>query len=83
MEIVDDSCGVLVPPNDPDALARALGRLCVELGLRRSLSAGAPQRARFLCDPEKQMKALEQTLRAAAFRYGQPMESKKTAFCNS
>src|SRR5579859_147940 len=74
LEIVDSSCGTLVPPNDPDALARALGRLCAETDFRSALSAEAPQRARFLCDPEQQMKVLEQMLRTAVFRFGQQME---------
>ena len=64
IEIVDDSCGVLVPPGDSEALARALERLIVDRGLRAKLAAGAPARARHLSDPATQMSRLAQALRA-------------------
>jgi glycosyltransferase involved in cell wall biosynthesis len=50
-EIVNDECGLLVPPDDAQALAEALGRLIDDPGLRRSLGAAGPKRARSLCDP--------------------------------
>ena len=58
LEVVDDSCGVLVPPGDPDALAGALTGLVADPARRRSLSAGGPSRARSLCDPEAALSRL-------------------------
>ena len=62
IEIVDDSCGVLVPPGDAEALARALERLIVDRGIRARLAAGAPARARHLSDPATQMFRLADAL---------------------
>jgi glycosyltransferase involved in cell wall biosynthesis len=64
IEIVDDSCGVLVPPGDAGALARALEPLIVDAGVRATLAAGAPARARHLSDPATQMRRLAETLTA-------------------
>ena len=50
-EIVDDSCGVLVPPGDAPALATALRRLIQEREFRLNLGTAGPQRALALCDP--------------------------------
>jgi glycosyltransferase involved in cell wall biosynthesis len=50
-EIVDDSCGMLVPPGDASALAVALRRLIQERALRLSLGTAGLARARSLCDP--------------------------------
>lgn len=57
-EIVDDSVGILVPPDDPPALADALRRLVDDPDLRSSLGAAGPARARELCDPAGQMRKL-------------------------
>lgn len=40
-EIVDDSCGLLIPPRDPDALAEAIRRLAGDASLYLRLCAGA------------------------------------------
>jgi glycosyltransferase involved in cell wall biosynthesis len=64
MEIVDDSCGVLVPPGDARALAAALERLIVDRPFRATLAAGAPARARRLSDPATQMLRLADALTA-------------------
>ena len=63
MEIVDESCGVLVPPGDIDALARTLRDLVVDRERRESLAAAAPARAKRLCDPATQLAALHALLR--------------------
>ena len=61
-EIVDETCGVLVPPQDTAALTGAL-RLLIEDGPRRArFSRGAPARARTLCDPEVALQRLGQVL---------------------
>ena len=57
-EIVDDSCGVLVPAGDPAALARSLADLLGDPGRRTALGACGPARARALCDPARQLRAL-------------------------
>lgn len=57
-EIVDESCGILTPPGDGPALARALSRLLGDVGERLRLGAAGPARARLLCDPERQLHAL-------------------------
>ena len=62
IEIVDGSCGVLVPPGDPEALAAALERLIVDRPFRATLAAGAPARARLLSDPATQMFRLADAL---------------------
>jgi glycosyltransferase involved in cell wall biosynthesis/2-polyprenyl-3-methyl-5-hydroxy-6-metoxy-1,4-benzoquinol methylase len=54
MEIVDASCGILVPP-DARALAEALRELVDDDGKQARLSRGGPSRARALCDPEARM----------------------------
>ncbi|HEY0404492.1 MAG TPA: glycosyltransferase family 4 protein [Pyrinomonadaceae bacterium] len=65
LEIVDDTCGVLVPPGDASALAEALRRLVEERDERARLGSAGPQRARELCDPATQMKQLHATLSRA------------------
>lgn len=61
-EIVDPSCGILVPPEDPAALADALRRLVDEPGLRARLGAAGPAHARALCDPPRQIARLREAL---------------------
>jgi glycosyltransferase involved in cell wall biosynthesis len=52
VEIIDDACGVVVPPNDPAALAGALASLLDDPETRARLGETGPARARELCDPE-------------------------------
>jgi glycosyltransferase involved in cell wall biosynthesis len=59
-EIIDPSCGVLVPPGDAQALADALDRLMA--AHIRACFTGGPARARALCEPTQQMKAMAQAL---------------------
>jgi glycosyltransferase involved in cell wall biosynthesis len=61
-EIVDATCGVLVPPNDASALASVLSRLLRDREARERLGRGGPARARALCDPETQMRAIARVL---------------------
>lgn len=63
MEIIDDSCGQLVPPADPNALAKALHRLFADGELRRALGAGGRTRALALCDPATSLPRLATALR--------------------
>lgn len=63
LEIVDASCGVLVPPK-PEALARALLALIQDGDVRRTLGAGGPARAAKLSAPSAFLDALEQAVRS-------------------
>jgi glycosyltransferase involved in cell wall biosynthesis len=65
-EIVDETCGVFVPPHDPAALASALTALLESRDHRTCLGANGPARARALCDPAAQMLRITDTLRKAA-----------------
>ena len=62
LEIVDGSCGILIEPNDPAALAEALGRLIEDRELRARLGAAGPARATALCEPRAQLQALARAL---------------------
>jgi glycosyltransferase involved in cell wall biosynthesis len=57
-EIVDDSCGYLVPPDDVKALSEALRALIVNPELRATLGSGGKIRADYLCNPHKQINQL-------------------------
>jgi glycosyltransferase involved in cell wall biosynthesis len=57
-EIIDDGCGILVPPGDTGRLAESLHRLIDEPELRASLGERGPARARQLCDPKRQLSRL-------------------------
>jgi glycosyltransferase involved in cell wall biosynthesis len=60
-EIVDDSVGMLVPP-EPEAVSLSLRRLICDENLRTRLGNGGPARARELCDPGTQMKQFGELL---------------------
>ena len=62
LEVVDETCGVLVPPGGSAALARALSDLLDDPGRAARLGAAGPARARALCDPGRQMARLEDLL---------------------
>jgi glycosyltransferase involved in cell wall biosynthesis len=65
-EILDDSCGILVPPGDAPALAAALRRLMQCPALRGQLGAAGPARARVLCEPRAQLPRLYASLQNAS-----------------
>ncbi|TSC33493.1 glycosyltransferase [Corallococcus sp. Z5C101001] len=65
LEIVDASCGVLVPPK-PEALARALLALIQDGDVRRTLGAGGPARASKLSAPAAFLEGLEHAVRSVA-----------------
>ena len=63
-EIVDASCGMLLPPGDVAALAATLGRLCADDALRDRLGAAAPARAHAVASAEVVLPALASALEA-------------------
>ena len=66
IEIVDETCGVLTKPDDPESLAASL-RLLIESGeLRSRLGAGGPARAEKLCAPSAQIRTLGELMRKVA-----------------
>jgi glycosyltransferase involved in cell wall biosynthesis len=68
LEIVDDSCGLLIPPGDATALVASLRRLILDSDLRSRLGAAGPSRARHLCDPARQITRLYEFLRRSKAR---------------
>jgi glycosyltransferase involved in cell wall biosynthesis len=63
LEIIDDTCGLLAPPNDVASLADSLRSLIESHQLRRRLGRAGASRARQLCDPAQQMHRFEQLIR--------------------
>jgi glycosyltransferase involved in cell wall biosynthesis len=62
LEIVDATCGLLVPAGDAARLAQALCALIEDRQRRRQLGAGGPARAALLCDPAMRMRQLGEIL---------------------
>jgi glycosyltransferase involved in cell wall biosynthesis len=58
LEIVDDSCGRLLPPGDAAGLAAAIEHLLEHPAELRALADGGPPRARAICNPANQINAL-------------------------
>jgi glycosyltransferase involved in cell wall biosynthesis len=65
-EIVDESCGVLMPPGDVPALSSALERLIVDRTLSIRLGAEARRRSESLCNVPRQMGRIQAVLAAVA-----------------
>jgi glycosyltransferase involved in cell wall biosynthesis len=65
-EIVDETCGVLVPPGSVTSLAEALNTLLRDPARRARLGAAGPERARRLCDPATQVRRLGKLFRGVA-----------------
>jgi glycosyltransferase involved in cell wall biosynthesis len=62
-EIVSDECGRLVPAGDLDALARVLGELIDDAGLRARLGGRGPAHAAARCAPAVVLPQIERALR--------------------
>lgn len=65
-EIVDQSCGVTVPPDDPSALAQSISKLLSDDQLRAQFSQSGPTRANLLCNPTTQLDKLADVLEEVA-----------------
>jgi glycosyltransferase involved in cell wall biosynthesis len=65
-EIVDDSCGVLVPQNDENTLADTLDDLIRNPESRARLASRGRRRAANLCDPARQLTTLADAIVATA-----------------
>jgi glycosyltransferase involved in cell wall biosynthesis len=63
LEIVDETCGVLLPPGDSAAVATALAALVRDPERRRRLGAAGPARAREMCEPGRRLAGLHAGLR--------------------
>jgi len=64
VEVVDETCGVLVSPGASTELASALSNLLDDPAHAARLGAAGPARARALCDPGRQIARLGQLLGA-------------------
>lgn len=62
LEIVDESCGMLVPRGDVSALSAALKNLLTDPVRRREMGASGPARAAILSDPEQQTRRLLESM---------------------
>jgi glycosyltransferase involved in cell wall biosynthesis len=74
-EIVDGSCGRLVPSADAAALRDGLAELIGCSRMRQRLGSRGPARARALCDPKRQllrMRTVLSSLRVSADVHGGP-----------
>ncbi len=65
-EIINDSCGMLVPPADAQALAAALRELIRNPAQRVALGVSGPERALELCAPARQLERLHAALMTVA-----------------
>jgi glycosyltransferase involved in cell wall biosynthesis len=63
-EIVNDSCGILVPPGELTPLTTALRSLIEDSQKRLRLGEAGPARAQALCDPTRQLERLQEILRS-------------------
>lgn len=62
LEIVDDSCGYLTLPGDPESLALALHRLIEHPELRKQLGSAGPIRTHKLVDARNQLTQLKECI---------------------
>ena len=61
-EIVDDSCGRLVPPHDQSALVTTLASMVSDRSLRDSLATAGPLRVATICDPSRVLTELSDAI---------------------
>ena len=66
LEILNDTCSVLVPPDDVSALASALTGLLNNRAERERLGRSGAARAKALCNPATQMQQIAAVLESVA-----------------
>ncbi len=81
LEIIDDTCGILVKAGDIDGLARALGKLVEDTGARLQLAGCAPGRAHALCEPAHQLARLAAALEQRFAPSAAPAEVPTRSVC--
>jgi glycosyltransferase involved in cell wall biosynthesis len=57
-DIIDDSCGVLVPPDDRQSFAIAMERIAGSADERRKLGTAGRAKVQSMCDPQQQLRVL-------------------------
>jgi len=72
VEFLDESCAILTPPREADAVADALETLIEDSDLRRTLGRNGIDRARLVCDPSERLAVLQRALTSI----------RKSALCN-
>ena len=78
-EIVSDECGRLVPAGDLDALARVLGELVDDAGLRARLGARGPAHAAARCAPDGRPASNRARARRASTRTSSMNDARQAA----
>ncbi len=63
LEIVNETCGRLVPPENVGSLAAAIDELLASVAVRKQLGAAGLARSRVLCDPRARLTDLDVALR--------------------
>jgi glycosyltransferase involved in cell wall biosynthesis len=71
-ELINESCGVLLPPGDGEALARCLRRFLADPALLQNTGETGRRRVEALCDPARQMPRLEALFRRVAGSVREP-----------
>jgi len=72
-EVVGESCGVLVPPENPEKLARAIIELAMKPGLLREMGTAGRRRAEQMFSHEAMLDGVEAVYRAVLQRKGRPL----------
>jgi glycosyltransferase involved in cell wall biosynthesis len=67
LEFLDSSCGRLVEPDNPPALAKTLRKLIADEDERYQLGRDAVLRAAQLCDPQRQLQRLHAVIQELEF----------------